>query len=67
MLAAALIGASTLIYAAEFNLSSPDIKAGSLMDKKFEFNGFGCAGENMSPALNWSGAPAGTKSFAVTV
>ena len=67
LLAAALIGASTLIYAAEFNLSSPDIKAGSLMDKKFEFNGFGCAGENMSPALNWSGAPAGTKSFAVTV
>src|ERR1051325_8547234 len=27
---------------------------------------FGCAGGNRSPQLKWSGAPAGTKSFAVT-
>ena len=28
--------------------------------------GFGCAGGNQSPQLTWSGAPAGTKSFAIT-
>ena len=27
--------------------------------------GFGCAGGNKSPQLSWTGAPAGTKSFAV--
>ncbi|MDZ4314727.1 MAG: YbhB/YbcL family Raf kinase inhibitor-like protein, partial [Azonexus sp.] len=48
-------------------LSSPDIKPDSMIDKRFEFDGFGCSGENKSPALHWRGAPADTKSFAVTV
>lgn len=50
-----------------FTLHSPEIKANSPIPKQFEFNGFGCNGENKSPALQWSGAPKGTKSFAVTV
>ncbi len=50
-----------------FALSSPDIAANSSIDARFEFNGFGCSGQNQSPVLNWSGAPQGTKSFALTV
>ena len=66
-LAVALAGMSTLTCAADFKLSSPEIKANSTMAKRFEFNGFGCSGENKSPALKWSGAPEGTRSFAVTM
>ncbi len=67
LFAAALAATSTFTLAADFVLSSPDIKPGSMIDKRFEFNGFGCSGENKSPALQWRGAPADTKSFAVTV
>src|SRR3954470_6395004 len=59
--------ASSPAFAAGFQLESPDIKPGSTIDSKFEFNGFGCSGENKSPALRWSGAPKDTKTFAVTV
>ena len=64
---AALVCFSSLACAQDFKLSSPEIKAGSTMPKRFEFNRFGCSGENKSPALKWSGAPKGTKSFAVTM
>lgn len=67
LLSATLIGAATLTQAAGFQLTSPDIKAGGTIPQSFEFNGFGCSGENKSPALKWSGAPKGTRSFAVTV
>jgi phosphatidylethanolamine-binding protein (PEBP) family uncharacterized protein len=67
LLAVAVLAAASLAQAAGFKLTSPDIKAGGMIDKKFEFNGFGCAGENKSPALKWSGAPKDTKSFAVNV
>lgn len=50
-----------------FNLASPDIAGKKAISEDQVFNGFGCSGKNISPALKWSGAPAGTKSFAVTV
>ncbi|HEY8886845.1 MAG TPA: YbhB/YbcL family Raf kinase inhibitor-like protein, partial [Gallionella sp.] len=67
LFAVVLAGLSTLTYASGFKLSSPEIKANHMIPKRFEFNGFGCSGENKSPELKWSGAPKGTKSFAVTV
>ncbi|MHB8622197.1 MAG: YbhB/YbcL family Raf kinase inhibitor-like protein [Sulfuricaulis sp.] len=65
--AVALASLPTLTYASGFKLSSPQIKANGTIPKSFEFNGFGCSGDNKSPALKWTGAPKGTKSFAVTV
>jgi Raf kinase inhibitor-like YbhB/YbcL family protein len=49
-----------------FKLDSPDIPPDSTIAQKFEFNGFGCTGENRSPVLRWSGAPEGTMSYALT-
>ncbi len=45
----------------KFCLSSPDIQEGHFMAKTFEFNGFGCDGPNLSPALHWQDAPAAKK------
>lgn len=53
--------------AAGFSLLSPTIKANATLTAAQVFNGFGCNGDNLSPALTWRGAPQGTKSFAVTV
>ena len=50
-----------------FKLSSPDIANGASIAPVFEFDGFGCSGQNRSPVLQWRGAPEGTRSFAVTV
>jgi len=52
---------------ASFRLTSPTIKPNSTLSNEQVFNAFGCSGQNVSPALQWSGAPAGTKSFALTV
>jgi hypothetical protein len=54
-------------FAGEFILTSPDIKPDQEMSNAQVFNSFGCTGKNISPEVNWSGAPAGTKSFALTV
>ena len=66
-LAAALAAAAPLAGAASFQLGSPTIKPGGTLTDAQVFNGFGCAGKNISPALNWRGAPPDTKSFALTV
>jgi Raf kinase inhibitor-like YbhB/YbcL family protein len=49
-----------------FTLSSPDLASGTFSNRHI-LNGFGCMGDNVSPALVWSSPPAGTKSFAVQV
>ena len=68
ILTAMLLSALSLqATAAEFKLSSTDIEPGATLTDNQLFNGFGCTGQNISPALSWSGAPAGTQSYALTV
>ncbi len=50
-----------------FTLSSPDIQPNGTLSEHQVFNGFGCSGKNISPALNWQHAPEGTQSYALTV
>ena len=59
--------ASTAVHAASFVLTSPQVKKGGRIAEEQVYNGFGCKGNNISPALQWKGAPSGTKSFAVTL
>ena len=63
---AAFLGAQGAA-AQTMTLTSPDIAPGGKIADEQVFNGFGCTGGNISPALSWSGAPQGTKSFALSV
>lgn len=82
ILAAAVLAGSSMAFATpknnaafplttdgveRFKLSSPELKPGQMLPASYEYAGFGCAGENLSPALSWSGAPAGTQSYAISV
>jgi Raf kinase inhibitor-like YbhB/YbcL family protein len=65
----AALGLSLILQAgaqpSTFKLTSSDLE-GTFQQSQI-FNGFGCTGGNVSPQLSWSGAPAGTKSFALTM
>ena len=55
------------LAAGNFALESAEVKPGAKIAEAQVFKGFGCEGGNVSPSLKWSNAPAGTKSFAITV
>jgi Raf kinase inhibitor-like YbhB/YbcL family protein len=61
-------GTHTANAQAVFTLSSPDFKDGTRLATKNAGNNKSnpnCVGENVSPALSWSGVPEGTKSLAL--
>jgi Raf kinase inhibitor-like YbhB/YbcL family protein len=66
-LAAALLLVASAAQAQSFQASSVDLPEGAPIAQQFTYQGFGCRGSNLSPALAWTNAPAGTKSFAVSV
>jgi len=53
--------------APSFPLSSPDVAAGAPLPTASRSGIAGAGGEDRSPALEWSDAPEGTRSFALTV
>jgi Raf kinase inhibitor-like YbhB/YbcL family protein len=50
-----------------FKIAPDDPKVGPGIPDVYTAKAFGCTGGNQSPALHWSGAPADTKSFVVTL
>lgn len=56
---------SKLSLSQTFTLKSADL--GGQFTNEFVAGNFGCSGNNQSPQLSWSNAPAGTKSFAITI
>jgi Raf kinase inhibitor-like YbhB/YbcL family protein len=74
LLVVALVAAAGILVAqvksappSHFVLSSPDARLAVKVPEEYTASVFGCTGGNLSPALQWSGAPAGTKSFVVTL
>ena len=66
MVCALALSTGVSLNASALDLSSTDIGNGKTMGNAQVFQGFGCSGGNLSPALRWSDVPAGTKSFAIT-
>jgi Raf kinase inhibitor-like YbhB/YbcL family protein len=65
--ALALVTVLAFAQNTSFKLSSPDVAEGATIKAEHVFNSFGCTGKNISPALQWAGVPAGTKSLALIV
>jgi Raf kinase inhibitor-like YbhB/YbcL family protein len=63
---AALLMSTIAAHGAGLKLASPDLAAAQFAPR-FLFDGEGCGGGNVSPALAWSDPPAGARSFALTV
>lgn len=56
-----------MLAATSLMLSSPAFRNGASVPHEYAYHGYGCVGRNISPELHWSGVPAGTKSFALTM
>jgi Raf kinase inhibitor-like YbhB/YbcL family protein len=64
---ALILAAPLAAHATKLLVVSPDIKPARPIPDVHAYNGFGCEGANLSPALSWKHPPKGTRSFAVTV
>jgi len=60
-------GAAAFAAGGGFRLISAAWHEGGSVPQENLFNGSGCRGANVSPEFHWSGAPSGTRSFAITI
>jgi phosphatidylethanolamine-binding protein (PEBP) family uncharacterized protein len=65
ILAAALVLGTAAAFADELTVTTPAFKDGGTIPLAQVCDGY--HGGNQSPALSWSGEPAGTKSFTITM
>lgn len=65
--APAAVGDRAAARAPRFSVASDDLAHHGMLSERHVLNGFGRQGQNQSPHLRWEHAPAGTKSFVVTV
>lgn len=59
--------AHTPTTGSSLRLTSSDFREGGTLSDSTVLNGLDCHGANISPQLQWSGAPAGTKSFVLVM
>jgi Raf kinase inhibitor-like YbhB/YbcL family protein len=62
-----MVGVGVAAADLPFKLESSAVPQNGTIANDQVFKGFGCTGKNISPPLRWTGAPSGTKSFALTV
>ena len=67
ILSACLFTVLSFTAAQAFELTSSDMPEGGTLKIEQVANAFGCKGGNVSPALNWTNAPEGTKSFSISM
>lgn len=54
-----------IAMALAFTVASTTFKHNGTLPERTVYNASGCSGENRSPELHWSGAPADTRSYAI--
>lgn len=60
-----LLLASGCAHVSPMQLSSSSFASGAVLPDRTVLNGLDCHGANASPELRWTGAPAGTQSYAL--
>lgn len=67
LLAAVLLATTGVAQAGNFTIASASFANGETIPLAQVFDAQGCTGQNISPAVSWSGAPSATRGFAVTL